>query len=95
MHRFEIFRAPIRIKDEKTIVNTIMAAVALHNWLMTSTGPGPRYGDDCPDTPAAGGMVRLAQQLGDLSSSNPQIMREELCKFFVKENPLPWQLDYI
>lgn len=94
MHRFEIFRSPIR-KEPKTVVKITLAALSLHNWLMTSTGPGRNYRDDCPDTPATGGILNLVEQVGDLSSDNPQIMRENLCNFFVKENPLPWQANLI
>lgn len=62
---------------------------------MTSTGIGPRYKDDCPPSPAPGGIMRLGQQIGNRSSNSAQAMRDSLCEFFNNEGKREWQNDHI
>lgn len=94
VHRFEIYRAPIRTSPEN-VVRLVLATLALHNWLMTSSGTGPRYKDDCPLSPAQGGILRLGQQIGNRSSDSAQAMRDSLCQFFSNEGQRQWQNDHI
>lgn len=62
---------------------------------MTSSGEGPLYKDDCPASPASGGILGLTQQIGNRSSNSAQEMRESLCKFFNNEGQRNWQNDHI
>lgn len=88
VHRFQIYRSPIRCAPRKAI-KFVMATLSLHNWLLTSTGTGPRYKDNCPKTPD--GILPFKMQSGNRSSENAQTMRDSLCNFFVNEGARSWQ----
>lgn len=70
-----------------------MATLSLHNWLLTSTGNGPRYKDNCPNSPDV--ILPLGVQAGNRSSVNAQTMRNSLCNFFVNEGARSWQNKFI
>lgn len=84
VHRFDLLSKPIRTRPESAI-KSIMAAMSLHNWLMTKKGPGQRYShiDDCPEVPTGTGIISKQQQAGNRSSIEAQKMRDELCAFLV------------
>lgn len=91
VHRFEIFRAPIRSKIHQIKAST-MAAVSLHNWLMTKDGPGPRYGDmnDMRPIETALGIAAL-DDLDENETLTARKMRDTLCNFFNNEGAVDWQ----
>lgn len=70
-----------------------MATLSLHNWLLSSTGTGPRYKDNCPDKPDF--ILPLASQGGNRTPENAQEMRNSLRDFFVGEGSVPWQNNLI
>lgn len=77
------------------VVNCVLATLSLHNWLMTSSGSGPQYKDNCPPSPAPGGILALRQQIGNRSSNSAQAMRDSLCEFFSDEGSRAWQDNHI
>lgn len=70
-----------------------MAAVSLHNWLMTKVGPGPRYGDmnDMRPIETALGIVGLANQDENENITDARKMRDILCDFFNNQGAVNWQ----
>lgn len=65
-----------------------MAAVSLHNWLMSSS---PSYSADCPPTPTPGGLLQLEGQLDEPRNLDAQEMRNNIRDFFANEGAVWWQ----
>lgn len=59
-----------------------MATLSLHNWLLSSTGPGANYKDNCPEKPDF--ILPLSTQGGNRTPENAQEMRNSICDFFEK-----------
>lgn len=69
-----------------------MAAVSLHNWLMSRDGIGPRYGDmnDMRPIETALGIAGLGT-IDENETITARKMRDILCHFFNNEGAVDWQ----
>lgn len=102
--RFRVFSRPIDLKIS-TIDKVIWAACSLHNWLR-KTNPTylPQNGVDREDYNSGdvipgqwreGVGENILQGVTNLGSNNysrsAEDIRKQLAKYFLEENPLPWQ----
>lgn len=91
VHRFIIFRTPM-CSTQNNIIKFVMAAVSLHNWLMSSS---PNYSADCPPKPSPGGLLALSELLNEPRNLTALERRKEFRDFFRSLAPVPWQDDMI
>lgn len=96
MHRWGVFRAPIRTKPSNA-VRTTLASLSLHNFLISTKQYKNRqhYKLDCPEKPAPGGIKPLVQQFGNRSTDTAQVMRNSLANFFVNEGERKFQYNFL
>ncbi|CAH1953995.1 unnamed protein product [Acanthoscelides obtectus] len=101
--RFRIFSRPIQLK-ETTIDNVILAACSLHNWLKKSN-PNTYFPENAVDREDLNtGNITFGQwrnhvnnlpTVSHLGSNNYKNSAEEVrrkyAKYFMEDNPLPWQ----
>lgn len=66
-------------------IKFVMATLSLHNWLLTSSGIGPKYKDNCPKSPD--GILPLSTQSGNRSSVDGLTMRDSLCNLCNVDGP--------
>lgn len=111
VHRFEVFRAPIRT-DVETADKIVLAAIALHNWFMTDRMMRCSYcpselcdqidenGDVTPGTlnrnPLPPGIRNISNQGSNNSRRSAIAIRDFVYKYFV--SPLgsrSWQNKYL
>lgn len=105
--RFRVFSRPIELKPETTD-KVIWAACSLHNWLR-KTDPGnytPQQAVDREDLNTGDIMPGLWREdvnnlrpVHHLGSNNygrsAEKIRQAYAKYFIEENPLPWQWEKI
>lgn len=73
-----------------------MATLSIHNWLMSSGDSKTRFENEVLGSSNKFMPQICAQQSDDDAAHEDALtMRDSLCNFFVKENPLFWQRNFI
>lgn len=93
VHRFHIYRAPLKFHPHK-VIKFVMATLSIHNWLMSSSNSKIRFENEMLESPDKY-MPLIGAQKSYTVPVNALKMRDSLRSFFVDENPLPWQTNFI
>ena len=107
-NRFRIFMTPICLNPEK-VETIVMACCILHNFLRSKVESSSVYTPPgsidiethavCPgewdEGPQSTGLLPLAQQAGNRHSNLVQMIRDQLCNFFVSDIGSPWQWNMV